>query len=120
MLTLSNLFLITDISSQIARLYRPIALDPDELISSSEDEEDMMGTMLLPTHHTRPGGTNAAKTSSNKEGRIRLGDVWDEREELFGIGDSDDEDDLLGRPRASPGLASPAHTVGPKIVVTSS
>lgn len=75
--------------------------------------------MLLPTHHTRSGDTDAGK-SSNKEGRIRLGDVWDEREELFGIGDSEDEDNFLDRPRRSTGLPSPAQTAGPKIVVTSS
>lgn len=108
-----------DFSDQIARLYRPVALDPDDLVSSSDDEDDTQGTMLLPTHHTRSGDTDAGK-SSNKEGRIRLGDVWDEREELFGIGGSDDEDDFLDHPRRSTGTPSPAQTAGPKIVVTSS
>jgi hypothetical protein len=47
-----------------------------------------MGTQLLSTHHRsatldRPGKGKSAN---------RLGDVWDEREELFGIGESDDED----------------------------
>jgi hypothetical protein len=49
-----------------------------------------MGTQLLPTHHRsatldRPGKGKSAN---------RLGDVWDEREELFGIGESDEDEDV--------------------------
>lgn len=76
---------------------------------------------------------NSAKSfnggTKSKLGKIRLGDVWDEREELFGIGDSDEDDD---GPAASNAKASPAnrrdseassvpgHNLGPKIVITSS
>ena len=76
--------------------------------------------MLLPTHHDRSGNSNAKP--SNKDGRIRLGDVWDEREELFGIGDSDDDDndDVQDPPRRPTVSHSPMQTAGPKIVVTSS
>lgn len=82
--------------------------------------------MLLPTHYERAGLgiTNAGIPA--KAGRIRLGDVWDEREELFGIGDSDSEDDGEGgaasrsRPPRSPAVATPLQGKGPKIVVTSS
>lgn len=41
------------------------------------------GFPLLPTY--------IPKTPPKPQSQIRLGDVWDESEELFGIGDDDDE-----------------------------
>ncbi|KAK1236316.1 hypothetical protein PQX77_000432 [Marasmius sp. AFHP31] len=94
---------------EIARLYRP--LDTDEPVS--EDDEDLdaddelvlSGTQLLPIYRNRgavgtearsPGlsssGPSRSTKPQNKNG-IKLQDVWDEREELFGIGDDDDSDD---------------------------
>ncbi|EMD37306.1 hypothetical protein CERSUDRAFT_113956 [Gelatoporia subvermispora B] len=97
---------------EISRLYQP--LDTDS--AASDDEDDMGGTQLLPTHF-QPGSSRAASkkgsTPKTDAGRIRLSDVWDEREELFDIGaDSEDEHE-----------EEHSHTTGPtpetpKIVVT--
>ncbi|KAF7304832.1 hypothetical protein MKEN_01197300 [Mycena kentingensis (nom. inval.)] len=91
---------------EIARLYQPI----DSGSASDEDDEDE-GFQLLPSH-------NSTKTS-----KARLGNVWDAREELFGIGgDSDDEE--TPRPSAAAPVVPPsapnssaARTV-PKVYVT--
>ncbi|KAJ6502498.1 hypothetical protein C8R45DRAFT_976791 [Mycena sanguinolenta] len=95
---------------EIARLYQP--LDSGSM-SDLEDEDD--GVQLLPTHHS---GTAAPK--GGQKGATRLTDVWDEREELFGIGgDSDDEDSATpraARPSAPP-HQHPASPI-PKIFVT--
>ncbi|KAF9010575.1 hypothetical protein BDQ17DRAFT_1299080 [Cyathus striatus] len=87
---------------EISRLYRP--LDTGAL-SELEDEEDLNDTQLLPTHYHQSGAAKRA---------IRLMDVWDEREELFGIGDDSDEEDGIG---PSNGTRLPKST-GPKITVT--
>ncbi|TFK54492.1 hypothetical protein OE88DRAFT_1676220 [Heliocybe sulcata] len=70
---------------EIARLYRPLDTDEEALLSDSE--EDAAGP-ILPTHN--PVG---AKSQGNgATGKIRLEDVWDEREDVFDVGeDSDDE-----------------------------
>ena len=71
--------------------------------------------MLLPTHH------EPVRPTTNKDtGRIRLGDVWDEREELFGTGDSDSEDEGHAGPRLPISPNTPAQARTPKIVVTGS
>ena len=83
--------------------------------SSSEEDDELSGTMLLPTHH------EPVRPTTNKDtGRIRLGDVWDEREELFGIGDSDSEDEGHAGPRLPISPNTPAQARTPKIVVTGS
>lgn len=97
---------------EISRLYRPL-----DDTAPSDDEDDVEGTQLLPTHYL-PSTSRSPKDSRAKKtdvGRIHLGDVWDEREELFDIGDdSEPEDDSVSH---TPRTASvpPA----PKIVVTS-
>lgn len=91
---------------EISRLYRPVSSGPESQ-PDSEDEDEGSGTMLLPTHFDRSGlTTNASKPS--KEGRIRLDTVWDEREELFGIGDDDEEEEPVNSSRQ----------LAPKIVIT--
>ncbi|KAF8623095.1 hypothetical protein AX15_006506 [Amanita polypyramis BW_CC] len=69
---------------EISRLYRPL----DTATPFSDDEEEANGAQLLPTHNgsTLPGHKRGQKS-------VRLADPWDEREELFGIGDSDLEDE---------------------------
>ncbi|KAL0578282.1 hypothetical protein V5O48_003693 [Marasmius crinis-equi] len=94
---------------EIARLYRP--LDTDDPISDDDEDLDgddeilLSGTQLLPIYRNRgaaatevsspaqasSGPARSAKTN-NKDG-IKLQNVWDEREELFGIGDDDSDDD---------------------------
>jgi hypothetical protein len=85
--------LLTSISSsspdvQIARLYQPLdaSLDAD---AESEDAQ------LLPLHSTNNHGTQGGKQGLvSGKGRIELGlgNVWDEREELFSIGENEDEE----------------------------
>ncbi|KAF8635191.1 hypothetical protein AX17_003967 [Amanita inopinata Kibby_2008] len=68
---------------EISRLYRP--LDTGSL-TDSEDDGD--ATQMLPTFDSR--------MTNGKRGQkpIRLADVWDEREELFGVGVDSDQEDL--------------------------
>ena len=63
--------------AQIARLYRPLSATVSEF---EDDEDDDDNVQLLPTHSTYQNKT-----------KVRLTDVWDEREELFGIGEEDEE-----------------------------
>jgi hypothetical protein len=91
------------IGFQIARLYRPLE---DEMYSDTEDDDPLRGTQLLPTHTRR--GLKAPPKSADS-----LSDVWDEREELFGIGDDEDDDDLESR-----GAGAPPRTPVPKITIT--
>ncbi|EGO00105.1 hypothetical protein SERLA73DRAFT_180538 [Serpula lacrymans var. lacrymans S7.3] len=85
---------------EIARLYRP--LDTESVLSDDEDlSEDGsgQGTQLLPTHYvTSPigQGKHSASTKGKAYKADRLADVWDEREELFGIGDDSDVEDNSG------------------------
>ena len=64
------------IAAQISRLYRPLS----STVSEFEEDEDDYGVQLLPSH-------SIYRTKS----KTRLADVWDEREELFGIGDDEEE-----------------------------
>lgn len=87
---------------QIARLYRPINTGA---VSDDDDDDEAASTQLLPTHHNR----TALKGTSKP---IRLADVWDEREEVFGIGDeSDDEEQTLDIPRHHNGVLVPTISV---------
>ncbi|KAJ7709841.1 hypothetical protein B0H17DRAFT_1029441 [Mycena rosella] len=101
---------------EIARLYQP--LDSGSM-SDLEDEDDA-GTQLLPTHYSAAAAPKGGPKSA------RITDVWDEREELFGIGgDSDDEDAATPRGRmAGPPPPSQPNTPNgqpvPKIFVTPS
>jgi len=74
---------------EISRLYRPLNADA---MSDEEEEYDLEagGSQLTPTD--TQGRQSKAQASKSPAGPIRLEDVWDEREELFDIGDSDDED----------------------------
>ncbi|KAI0066046.1 hypothetical protein BV25DRAFT_1912849 [Artomyces pyxidatus] len=92
---------------EISRLYRPLSASLSSLnldSDASDADDDGTGessTQLLPMHH-KPGtpastfpagqgkgkGKNRARPISNST----LADVWDEREELFEVGDDDSED----------------------------
>jgi len=81
---------------EIARLYRPV--NTDELSEDdASDEEDASGTQLLPLHQSRPSAPATKSSSAASKSRVaeapRLGDVWDEREEIFGIADDSDLED---------------------------
>ena len=107
-----------------------MAGDADGFVSADEDDDEADGTMLLPLHNDNPrpnAGLGLATPTPGKGGRIRLDDVWDEREELFGIGDSDSEDEShAGRrrePQNRPSSTNPSHhqpEARPKIIVTPS
>ncbi|ETW80517.1 hypothetical protein HETIRDRAFT_385084, partial [Heterobasidion irregulare TC 32-1] len=78
---------------EISRLYRPLSasLSSIHLPDDTEEENDLeSGTQLLPLH--LPG----RKGRTKGKGRVRsdslaMADVWDEREELFGVGDDDSD-----------------------------
>jgi hypothetical protein len=82
------------------RLYRPLAASNSSLNLPS-DEEDESGTQLLPLYNKpdTPPSTLFPQNKNKKgkgrahSGSLSLADVWDEREELFGVGDDDDDDD---------------------------
>lgn len=86
---------------QIARLYRPLS----STLSEFDDDDDDEGgaVQLLPTHR-----------NFKTKGKSRLSDVWDEREELFGIGDESDEEDV------DEGGTSQPKPQTPKIVISHS
>ncbi|KZT29018.1 hypothetical protein NEOLEDRAFT_1128527 [Neolentinus lepideus HHB14362 ss-1] len=89
---------------EISRLYRPLDTDEEALISDSE--EDAVES-ILPTHNPVSGKSHG----SSATGKIRLEDVWDEREDVFDVGeDSDDEQGGLRTP-------GQAHASVPKIHV---
>jgi len=95
---------------EIERLYRPLAASP-----ASSDEEDETTSPFLAT--TRRPLKSVPTQGEQREGQIRLGNVWDEslsREEIFGIGDDEDENLVSPNPRLSPKPTSPA----PHIIVT--
>ncbi|CAA7261737.1 unnamed protein product [Cyclocybe aegerita] len=90
---------------EIARLYRPLSATASEF---SEDEDEESGTQLLPTH------SNKLSVPKGSVKKPRLADVWDDREELFGVGeDSDDE----GGPEV--GASRPGPQVQPPRIVIS-
>ncbi|OAX39123.1 hypothetical protein K503DRAFT_769797 [Rhizopogon vinicolor AM-OR11-026] len=99
---------------EIARLYRP--LEADEI--SDADESDDGGpseTQLLPLYTSHP-----TAPSKSKPTKVNLGDVWDEREELFGVGDDSDEDEDTHTPRPQYERSEDTPLPPPKIVITTS
>ncbi|KAH9973644.1 hypothetical protein BJV77DRAFT_1056448 [Russula vinacea] len=95
---------------EIWRLYRPLGASNSSLNLPS-DEEDESGTQLLPLHHkpeTPPSALFPQNQTKKGKGRARsaslaLANVWDEREELFDVGDDDEgssEDE--GEERSTP------------------
>lgn len=86
-------------------------------ISDDEDDADA-GTQLLPTHHTnnQTDASRQSKLKSASSKQSRLADVWDAREEVFRLEDSDDED--AGTPVTPASRVPPVNV--PKITVTPS
>jgi len=100
---------------EISRLYQPVSAEEEEELFSDSDTENYAssaparGLPLLPTH-------NPVKPSTPKaQNHIRLGNVWDESEELFGIGE--DELDDLDRPSTDTVRAG-TRTPAVKVVVS--
>jgi VanZ family protein len=83
---------------EISRLYRPLS-GSNSSLNLGSDTEDETGTQLLPLHNkpdTPPSAMFPQIKTKKGKGRARsslaLGNVWDEREELFGVGEDDDDD----------------------------
>jgi hypothetical protein len=77
-------------------------------VSDDDDDDDEAATQLLPMHHSR--NLVAPKVAGSKP--IRLTDVWDEREEVFGIGnESDDDEQTPSTPRHHNGVPVPTISV---------
>ena len=75
---------------QISRLYRPLDLD---YMSDDDEDDDVLetgGVQLQANSQQQPIPSSANKIPET--GAIRLGNVWDEREELFGVGGESDEE----------------------------
>ncbi|KAI0744206.1 hypothetical protein C8Q80DRAFT_1272775 [Daedaleopsis nitida] len=99
---------------EISRLYRPLNT---EAVSSDDedDEDDAGGAQLLPLHY-QPSAPRTSKIASRPSRpappkATRLSDVWDEREELFDIGEESEDEDI-------PRSGGPPQPPPPKIVVS--
>ncbi|KAF8844305.1 hypothetical protein BDN67DRAFT_765193 [Paxillus ammoniavirescens] len=109
---------------EIARLYRP--LDTDEISDVedySDDEGGPSGTQLLPLFNSQPTGGSAKSpflSKSKVHKADRLGDVWDEREELFEIGDDSDSEETVTSTPLHQGHCSQPGPYVPKITITRS
>lgn len=97
---------------KISRLYRP--LDTEDLCEENSDDDTPIGTQLLPLFHSQ-ASTDTPKIKAYHVNR--LGDVWDEREELFGIG-GDDSSSEDGHDTPRPSSMSQRGPPPPTIVVT--
>jgi hypothetical protein len=113
--------LTSQFNRKIARLYRPLDTGSQSDLEG-DDDDSIPGTQLLPIRENH--GTSRASKGSNNNKFTRLTDVWDEREELFGIGpDSDEDDDDLEAGGTGAGVRPSRGDEGhqlPKIYVTSS
>ncbi|KAG2121346.1 hypothetical protein BD769DRAFT_1478950 [Suillus cothurnatus] len=100
---------------EIARLYRPLETDDISDADDASDNEETSGTQLLPlySHPSAPSKSKPVKVA-------RLHDVWDEREELFDIGNDSGEEDGAGTPRPLHESFQDVPTLPPpKIIITS-
>lgn len=84
---------------EISRLYRPLS-GSNSSLNLDSDTEDESGTQLLPLYN-KPDTAPSTMFPQNKTRKgkgparsesLALGDVWDEREELFGVGEDDNDD----------------------------
>jgi len=97
---------------EIARLYRPLNTSLSDL---EEHEDEEAGTQLLPMHIDRLSASKGKHHPSP-----RLADIWDEREEMFDIGEvSDGEDNMIPGPAGFGGGTNYASgdSVVPKIMI---
>ena len=103
-------------------MYRPLntddSLDPEDF---SDDEAGPSGTQLLPLFNSQPAGSEAKSSLPSKAKAPkanRLADVWDEREELFGIGDDSESEDTPTAGPPSPANRPPHPGPVPTITIT--
>ena len=79
------------------------------MLSDEEDEDLADAAQLLPTH-TNSGHAGVSPTKGVP--KSRLGDVWDEGEELFDIGGESDEEGESHTPKL-PFSTAPPHSPNP-------
>lgn len=85
---------------EIARLYQPLADEGIELPPSDTEDDDRPELPLFRQPHAASSGQHPRRKGSvDTIDSLRVANVWDEREELFGIGD--DDDDLLEHPHTA-------------------
>lgn len=106
-----SVFLTVTTNSKIARLYRPLDTEYEEF----SDDEPPIGTQLLPLYHAQPMGGSKPSFKSKSHKADRLGDVWDEQEELFAVDDESSTEGGQDTPRPSSRHGGPQP---PKIFVT--
>lgn len=81
------------------------------MYSDAEDDDPLAAMQLLPSHRPHAKAPKSAD---------RLSDVWDEREELFGVGDDSDDDEIeAGRSAGTKPQPQSPHPI-PKITITQS
>jgi len=97
---------------EISRLYRPLDATAEDAIS--EDELDTLTSSTLPLYRQTPQSL-ASPTQPNRMAAAgpRLANVWDSREDLFAVGDDDDEDHREAKGGASRDTSSPHNTTTP-------
>ncbi|KAH8828277.1 hypothetical protein DL96DRAFT_1165632 [Flagelloscypha sp. PMI_526] len=78
---------------EIRRLYQPLDAESQ---SDGDDDDAEVGTSLLPMFRTRQQDDVHTKPTSTRQ--KQLGNVWNSNEEIFDIGESDDEDDDTPKP----------------------
>jgi hypothetical protein len=79
---------------EISRLYQPIDTGPED--SSSESGEDP--PTYLPMYNVPQKGKATPMRESS-----RLGDVWDTREDVFSLGEEDEDEDVPQDKKSSSG-----------------
>jgi len=84
---------------EIARLYQPINADAEDAISDDELDGLTSEAHVLPLYRPQSKSTDSPTRSSRGPSRMR--DVWDDREELFAVGEENEdqhEDNSHSRP----------------------
>lgn len=95
---------------QISRLYRPLDTDYD---SDNEDQQ------LLPSHYVPTDADDSQSRPKPKPlNHNNLSDVWDEREELFEVGDESDEEPDSADANAAAASVERGRIATPKITIT--
>ena len=93
---------------EISRLYRPLDATAEDAIS--EDELDTLTSSTLPQYRQTP--LPLADPTRPKRMAVagpRLANVWDSREDLFAVGDDDDDEDHRDAKDVASRDTSPPH-----------
>jgi len=80
---------------EIARLYQPIDADAEDAISDDELDGLTSEAHVLPLY--RPQSKSTDNPTRPSKGPSRMQDAWDDREDLFAVGEENEEDDPYSR-----------------------